>query len=320
LVYEDFLLFIAMMRLMDAAETHAAVTYLKGEKPAMFIQRALIATTRLFGRAAPDEWESVRKIVVHPEFWGQYPQKAANILNTGYQEAIMERLQALYKRSYHALVEEGKEHPDTLEVYGENHGPLPCTSSPSDEKQSRLSIIFEVNYEKKASTDLHLPQAMIENEPETVKQIIARIVCRSIAVFLNFRPEPLDLKKLAPPYEYPLVASFFLPGIWRQGEYNYIGRAPSLKLKAWNYSNLALLGVTIGAEAVYIGSDYESDALFWTAVGGTGLFLLNGSVGLIDAWIHHRDTRATAPTSRPRIELQGAQSLGSHALVLSIPF
>jgi len=77
------------------------------------------------------------------------------------------------------------------------------------------------------------------------------------------------------PFKY--LASFMMPGYVRT--YNEI--KPSKKVRVWNWTNFTLIGVSIFAEALYVNDDYENDTAFWIGAGGTGLFLINGILGVL---------------------------------------
>lgn len=313
--FQRFNLFIVIMRLMDAAESHIAVSYMKDEKPAAFIQRTVTSHSKIFGQYVLNDREKVESIIIHPEFWKDQFQGAWKP-GSGYDVAITDRLYTLYYRSYHALVSEQKKRPVTLEVYGEYFGLSHNKENYDGEKQYKFTIVFVINHEVRSKTDLYLPTSMVRDQEDMTKQLIAQIVCRAIALLLDFKPEPLS-PQVVTLTDYPLVASFFMPGIWRTQETT--GTPASALLRTWNYSNLVLLGIAIATELTYISSDYENDALFWTAVGGTGLFILNGAAGVIDAYGNRQDIR-TVSTTCPYIGFQYSAAANSPAFIVSIPF
>jgi hypothetical protein len=138
-------------------------------------------------------------------------------------------------------------------------------------------------------------------------------------MFLNFDPGPVKLIDPVQTTPYHPMASFFMPGIWREN--NRAENQSPFLLTTWNYSNIAFFGVALGSASLYVGNDYEDDSLFWTAVGGTGLFLINGTLGYLDAMINgprHASKYTGGAPAVPKVQV--AVTNDSPALVVSIPF
>lgn len=98
----------------------------------------------------------------------------------------------------------------------------------------------------------------------------------------------------------PKITSFFMPGEQRLRTYTAQNEKPPWHLKAWNYSNIALLGLAVVSEAAYINTDYDNDALFHIGVTATVAFIVNGVLGVWDA----------APYEPPKINAAGIAITG----------
>lgn len=96
------------------------------------------------------------------------------------------------------------------------------------------------------------------------------------------KPELLDPEKFIAkdPLKYKYLTSFLMPGYVRS---YHEGEKTSGIVKAWNYSNIALLGLAVVSEAAYINTDYDNDALFHIGVTATVAFIVNGVLGVWDA-------------------------------------
>jgi hypothetical protein len=312
--------FIVIMKMMDQAESYAAVSYLKSEKPVAFIHRAVSAHAHAYHHRTAHHWAKVNQIVIEDHFWGS-DAATEDRLGSDYKELIMNRIESLYYRSYHTMLTDEKTVPSTLQIRGEydetESEPLNHTKG----KEGKITIVYEIDKQEMARTDLFLPLKMISDNPktETVKHIVAQTVCGAIAMFLNFNPGPVKLIDPVQTTTYHPMASFFMPGIWREN--NRAENQSSFLLTTWNYSNIAFFGVTLGSASLYVGNDYEDDSLFWTAVGGTGLFLINGTIGYLDAIINgprHASKYAGGAPAIPKVQVVVTND--SPALVVSIPF
>ena len=281
-LYEEFHLFIGMMSIIDKAESHVVIEYLKTDRPVAFINEAVHAHSQAYKIQGEKSWEKVGEIVVEPDFWGTDP--AANkALGTGYREVIMQRLESLYYTSYHALVRDRVRISDRLEICGRYSEEVPSSLNTTNDKCSKITIVLKnKKEEEKSTTDLIISEQFIDKHQETVKAIIVQFVCGAIATTLNFNPEPLPkVTKVTalPELKYKFLTSFLMPGYVR----SYHEEEPSGIVKAWNYSNIALLGLAVVSEAAYISTDYDNDPLFHIGVTATVGFIVNGVLGVVDA-------------------------------------
>lgn len=78
----------------------------------------------------------------------------------------------------------------------------------------------------------------------------------------------------------PYLTSFLMPGY----PITYYEKSPGLAVKAWNYSNFAILGASLAAEFLFINSDYETETYYQAGVLGAYLFAANGLIGALHAY------------------------------------
>lgn len=300
-LYEEFHLFIGMMSIIDKAESHVVIEYLKTDRPVAFINRAVAAYSQAYKIQGDNDWEKVDKIVIKPAFWGSDP--AANkALGTGYSEVIMQRLESLYYTSYHPLVRDRVRTSDRLEIFGRYSEEVPSFLNATNDKLRKVTIVLKDKYEiEKSTTDLIFSEQFIDKHQEKVKAIIVQFVCGAIATTLNFNPEPLPRVTVLPELKYKFLTSFFMPGYVR----SYHEQEPSRIVKTWNYSNIALLGLAVVSEAAYISTDYDNDALFHIGVTATVAFIVNGLLGVWDAYEPPKNNRAGAAITGPYISING---------------
>jgi hypothetical protein len=282
-LYEEFHLFIGMMSIIDEAESHVVIEYLKTDRPVAFINNAVAAHSQAYKIQGDKRWEKVDEIVIEPDFWGTDP--AANkALGTGYREVIMQRLESLYYTSYHALVRDrlrnSDKNKDKMVIFGRYSEEVPSFLNATNDKLRKVTIVLKNKNEvEKLTTDLIFSEQLIDKHQETVKAIIVQFVCGAIATTLNFNPEPLPRVTALPELKYKFLTSFFMPGYVR----SYHEQEPSGIVKAWNYTNIGLLGLAVVSEAAYINTDYDNDALFHIGVTATVAFIVNGVLGVWDA-------------------------------------
>jgi hypothetical protein len=145
-------------------------------------------------------------------------------------------------------------------------------------------VKFNVQYRMGTTyseSNLYVHEKKMSNEEaEKVKEVITVIVSDTLADYLNLGPSSFKPKKPVPLVEpsNKYLTSFLIPGYVR----SYYEEEPSTLLKTWNYSNITLLTLSILSEAIFILSDYESDAFYHAGIIGVGLFAINGAWGVLD--------------------------------------
>ena len=109
------------------------------------------------------------------------------------------------------------------------------------------------------------------------------------------RPMANDLLK------HKYLKSFLMPGYIR----SYYQKEPSTLVKAWNYSNIALLGLAVVSGSAYINTDYDNDALFHIGVTATVAFIVNGIVGAWDVYEPPKNNTDGTAITGPYISING---------------
>ena len=158
-----------------------------------------------------------------------------------------------------------KENPDNIE---EILGLLPAHD---------LLTLLSDRFKELTTTEQNM---LFKRKKEDVRHIVKRFV------EVYRKTDPTMIKEILngtdgkrPPLKYKYLTSFLMPGYVR----SYHEQEPSGIVKAWNYSNIGLLGLAVVFEAAYINTDYDNDALFHTGVTATVAFVVNGLLGVWDA-------------------------------------
>lgn len=182
-----------------------------------------------------------------------------------------------------------KENPDNIE---EILGLLPA--------HDLLTLLSE-RFKELPTTEQDM---LFKRKKEDVRYIVKR--------FVDFYREtdPRMLKEIfasadgkRPPLKYKYLTSFLMPGYVRS--YHEEQKTSSI-VKAWNYSNIALLGLAVVSEATYINTDYDNDALFHIGVTATVAFIVNGVLGVWDAdYESSKNNAAGTAITVPYISING---------------
>lgn len=154
-----------------------------------------------------------------------------------------------------------------------------------------------------------LPTEEQEELLKRKKEDVRHIVKRFVEVYRKI--DPTMIEKIFdgadgeyPPLKYKYLTSFLMPGYVRS--YHEEEKTSGI-VKAWNYSNIALLGLAVVSEAAYINTDYDNDALFHIGVTATVAFVVNGLLGVWDAALYETPKNNTAGSAitGPYISING---------------
>ena len=258
-------------------------------------------------------------------FWekeGERDKEAIEVFGGNFRELIVERINKAYigRKQNAILLKEPPGEPCVI-VRGQynrevNKYPL--------QNQSSISIFYDIGTKRYSEYTIHFPEKTARNKDSLIKMLAAK-VGEHIANFFGFEliiePPEEDgegTPRLSDENEY--VTSFFLPGQRRLRTYVIQDKKPPWHLKAWNYSNIALLGLALGSEAAYISGDYDNDTLFWTGVTATFTFIVNGVLGVVDAatYRHPENNAAGKTVMLPYVTIN--RQYGAPMLILTFKF
>jgi len=180
-----------------------------------------------------------------------------------------------------------------------------------EEKKQFINVLIKIfDEETKIINDIFSKRFFrIGNEEQ--KRILGndkyeKEIVRFVDNLRAIKPELFDLEKRMPkdPLKYKYLKSFLMPGYTT----SYYQKEPSTLVKAWNYSNIGLLGLAVVSEAAYINTDYDNDALFHIGVTATVAFIVNGLLGVLDAAALYEPpdiNKAGATITGPYISING---------------
>jgi hypothetical protein len=172
---------------------------------------------------------------------------------------------------------DNKDLTDLIQAFYEDHS--------NKEKQKFINSLLKIFEEETVVINQFVSDRFLNIGDEEQKKIIKNNnykgqIERLIANLRDVKPELCSSSQRELKYTY--VKSFLMPGYPK----TFYESDAGLRWGMWNYSNYALLGAALGAEMLFIGSDYEEKDYYWTGVYGTYIFALNGLAGLIHAYFY----------------------------------
>jgi len=147
---------------------------------------------------------------------------------------------------------------------------------------------------------------IIKHHPEELKNLSEEnieLLHSILKAITSEKASPIFLPP-RPPLKHKYLTSFLMPGYVRS--YHEEEKTSGI-VKAWNYSNIALLGLAVVSEAAYISTDYDNDALFHIGVTAAVAFVVNGVLGIVDAarYDHPKNNKDSTAITGPYISING---------------